>query len=59
MLKMSWKTVTSNKLISLSSNSVPEGSTIYVRLKGKAGNISQGIPVDLPSAMGTIAVTYK
>lgn len=57
--KAAWKTVKNSKLIKMSKKSVPEGTTVYIRYKGVAQNVSKGIELQLPSGYNSLNVTYK
>lgn len=52
----SWKTITSNKTVSFTAKSAPEGTKIYVRMKGKSAT-SKTAPV-LPSKCSVYEVKY-
>lgn len=58
--KVSWRTVKDpKKLIKLSQNAAPEGTKIYVRIKGVSENVKKGIDLQLPSAYLTYEVGGK
>ena len=56
MLKASWKSVTSDKKVSVSAKTAPAGSVIFVRHKGT--NESNSTPLVLASSYNTIVVQY-
>lgn len=56
--KVSWKTVSSTKPISLSNKTVPDGSMIYVRKKGADANSSKKTDVILASELSSFVVKY-
>lgn len=53
---LSWKSVTSDKVISFKSKQYPAGSVVYIRMKGTA--LSKKSPLVLPSAMAKIELKY-
>lgn len=53
----SWKSVTSNKLMTLSSSTAPEGCTIYIRKKGADATSSTSLV--LSSAISSFTVKYQ
>lgn len=53
-----WRTVNSTKILNISAVSAPEGSTIYVRRKGRDENTSKNLSPILSSAVNSFAVTY-
>ncbi len=52
----SWKSVSSSKLITLSSSTAPSGATIYLRKMGK--DAASGVDLVLASAVSSFTVTY-
>ncbi len=56
MLKASWKSVSSDKKVSVSAKTAPAGSVIFVRHKGTNGTTSN--PLVLASSYNTIVVQY-
>jgi hypothetical protein len=54
----SWKTVNTNKIMTISSSSAPYGCTIYVRRKGIEENSAKNISLVLPSATNSFTITY-
>jgi hypothetical protein len=53
-----WKTVTSSKLMTLSSTTAPNGCTIYVRKKGSDENTTKNQNLVLSSAVNSFSVSY-
>jgi hypothetical protein len=53
-----WKKVSNNSLMTLSSITVPDGSTIYVRKRGTDADAEDGTALVLSSAVGSFTVTY-
>jgi hypothetical protein len=54
----SWKSVTSTKLLTLSSSTAPDGCSIYIRKKGTDANTSTNIELVLSSAISSFTVDY-
>lgn len=57
--KVTWKQVTDSKVKKLSSTTVPEGSTIYVRKQGRNANVSKNIALMLSSKEEKFIVNYN
>ena len=54
----SWKSVATTKILTLSTNSAPDGCKIYIRKKGTDGNISAKTSVILSSAVNSFTVKF-
>lgn len=54
--KLSWKNVTNSKAVNFSLSSYPNGSTIYIRLKGKDKTTTTSL--QLPSAYMKMTISY-
>jgi hypothetical protein len=54
----SWRTVTTSKVMTMSSGTAPDGAIIYIRRKGIDENTSKNIPLKLPSAVNHFTVKY-
>lgn len=54
--KLSWKNVTSSKAVNFSSSAYPDGSVIYIRLKGKDKSTTSSL--QLPSAYMKKTISY-
>ncbi|HHV12668.1 MAG TPA: hypothetical protein GXX75_20545 [Clostridiales bacterium] len=52
----SWKTVTSSKILTISSSTAPAGATVYIRKKGT--DAANGAEVVLSSAVNSFKVAY-
>lgn len=54
--KLSWKTISSGKSITLNKSSYPEGSILYIRQAGQ--DKTSKLPFQLPSASATLSISY-
>ncbi len=53
-----WKTIKTVKTVNLTEKKAPDGTVIYVRLKGTAGNAKKNIEERLPSAYAVFNVKW-
>ncbi|MGB4660285.1 MAG: hypothetical protein WBI07_13995 [Mobilitalea sp.] len=53
-----WSSVTSAKLITMTTSKAPDGCTIYVRRKGTDANTTKSIDLVLSSALASFSVKY-
>ena len=59
LTKAKWKTIKKEKTVNLTQKNAPDGTVIYVRLKGTAANEKKNIEERLPSAYATFTIKWK